>query len=302
LTPEELTKEKERLKEAIAGQTEVKVTSLYFQLFVKRGPDETSVELLWGDSYLKETMMDNALEFRISPNAFFQINTAAAEVCYQTISDLIELTPETVLLDICCGTGTIGLYLASRVKRVIGIELNGEAISDARVNAQVNGIKNAEYVKGRAEEMVAAVVKRYGPETDLVAIIDPPRAGLNASVVKALRATEGLKKLVYVSCEPRIAKQNLVDLCRLPSKAYRGVPFIPCKAIPVDMFPQTDHCEVLILYKRITMTSNGTPAPGEERLTPEPIGSPSDAQLSPTPAQVKTEPQSQSQTPVQAKD
>ena len=123
--------------------------------------------------------MDTSIEFRISPLAFFQINTIGAQICFESIADLIKPNPELILLDICCGTGTIGLCLASKVKKVIGIELNGDAISDAKFNAQSNSISNVQFIEGKAEEKIGSALDSCGYDSEIVAVIDPPRAGLS---------------------------------------------------------------------------------------------------------------------------
>ncbi|KAM6165254.1 tRNA (uracil-5-)-methyltransferase homolog A isoform 2-T2 [Erethizon dorsatum] len=143
-----------------------------------------------------------------------------------------------------------------KVKRVIGIELSQEAVEDARVNAHANELSNVEFHCGRAEDLVPALVSRLVSQ-QLVAILDPPRAGLHSKVILAVRRAENLKRLLYVSCNPRAAMGNFVDLCRAPSNRVKGTPFRPVKAMAVDLFPQTPHCEMLILFERVEYP-NGT--------------------------------------------
>ncbi|CAG2183770.1 unnamed protein product, partial [Oppiella nova] len=107
----------------------------------------------------------------------------------------------------------------------------------------MNGISNVEFIEGKAEEHVSSVLDSCG-DTPVVAVIDPPRAGLNNSIVRVLRSHPLLKRLVYVSCDPHKAIKNLIDLCRPPSKTYKGQPFVPMRAIPVDLFPHTNRCEL----------------------------------------------------------
>ncbi|XP_004694995.1 PREDICTED: tRNA (uracil-5-)-methyltransferase homolog A isoform X1 [Condylura cristata] len=226
------------------------VTCLYF---VKEGQRKTPsqeglpLEHIAGDRYIHEDLL--GLTFQISPHAFFQVNTLAAEVLYTVIQDWAQLDTESTVLDVCCGTGTIGLALAPKVKSVVGIELCQEAVEDARVNAHNNELSNVEFHCGRAEELVPALVSRLASQ-QLVAILDPPRAGLHSKVILAIRRAENLKRLLYVSCNPRAAMSNFVDLCRAPSNRVKGTPFRPVKAVAVDLFPQTPHCEMLILFER----------------------------------------------------
>lgn len=233
------------------------VTCLYF---VEEGQRKTPsqeglpLEHVAGDRCIQEDLL--GLTFQISPHAFFQVNTPAAEVLYTVIQDWARLEKGSTVLDVCCGTGTIGLALAQKVKKVIGIELSQEAVEDARVNARANELNNVEFHCGRAEDLVPALVSRLVSQ-QLVAVLDPPRAGLHSKVILAVRRAENLKRLLYVSCNPRAAMGNFVDLCRAPSNRVKGTPFRPVKAMAVDLFPQTPHCEMLILFERVEYPPNG---------------------------------------------
>uniref|UniRef100_A0A8B9NHM5 tRNA (uracil(54)-C(5))-methyltransferase n=1 Tax=Accipiter nisus TaxID=211598 RepID=A0A8B9NHM5_9AVES len=204
------------------------VTSLYFvEEGQRKSPnlEDLPLEHVAGDKYIYEELL--GLKFRISPHAFFQVNTQAAEVLYTAIREWAQLSQESTVLDICCGTGTIGISLAKKVKKVIGIELCQEAVQDAKVNAQINDSK----------------------------------------VILAIRRAEHLKKLIYVSCNPRAAMNNFVDLCRAPSNRVKGASFRPVKAMAVDLFPQTRHCELLIFFERVEY-ANGSSAEVPPDATP----------------------------------
>uniref|UniRef100_A0A673VNG0 tRNA (uracil-5-)-methyltransferase homolog A n=1 Tax=Suricata suricatta TaxID=37032 RepID=A0A673VNG0_SURSU len=164
-----------------------------------------------------------------------------------------------------------------KVKRVVGIELCQEAVEDARVNAQDNELSNVEFHCGRAEDLVPALVSRLASQ-QLVAILDPPRAGLHSKVILAVRKAENLKRLLYVSCNPRAAMGNFVDLCRAPSNRVKGTPFRPVKAVAVDLFPQTPHCEMLILFERVEYP-NGTGALELQDPPTQPLPGPPDNNL-----------------------
>ena len=112
----------------------------------QKGKPEPPVECIKGETFIKERLMD--LTFKISPQAFFQINTETAEKLYQEVSNVASLDQNTVLFDVCCGTGTIGLCLSSKVKEVHGIDIVEEAIKDANANAKANDITNAEFHAG----------------------------------------------------------------------------------------------------------------------------------------------------------
>lgn len=333
----------------------------------------------------------NGLKFCISPTAFFQVNTLAAEKLYCLAGDWASLGPDTLLFDICCGTGTIGLTLANRVGMVVGIEMNASAVSDAQRNAEINGIKNCRFICGKAEDVMGSVLKEYldsppkvdglldikeknnqeittstektdsivnASETDeesgigsgndksmctdpdttpienmdstdgtvepegktslectngkslsessadgitesetllkkscssenlitpvqhfknVVAIVDPPRAGLHPTVIKLLRTNSRLRRLVYISCNPESLVANAIELCTPSPVETKGnnrnnrlwrkmssatlarhrtksmpssEPFQPVKAMAVDLFPHTPHCELVMLLER----------------------------------------------------
>ena len=108
--------------------------------------------LVLGKPYIEERLFD--LTFRVSPYAFFQVNTPVAEILYKNIGDWLSLHENTLLLDVCCGTGTIGLCLANRVKHVIGVDIEASAIEDAKLNAQLNHITNCEFICSPAEKVM----------------------------------------------------------------------------------------------------------------------------------------------------
>ncbi|KAK3263439.1 hypothetical protein CYMTET_27754, partial [Cymbomonas tetramitiformis] len=188
------------------------------------------------------------------------VNTAAAEVLYHLVGDWAQCDAKTLLFDVCCGTGTIGLTLARRVARVVGIDIVEEAITDAKANAHMNGIENAEFVAGKAEETLPGLLEDFCKKlpssaedagaaeyNNVVAIVDPPRAGLHKKVLNALRRNEHLNRLVYVSCNPATLVENALKLCTPIDKIPA---FRPVKAVAVDLFPHTAHCEAVMLFER----------------------------------------------------
>jgi tRNA (uracil-5-)-methyltransferase len=142
--------------------------------------------------------------------------------------------------------------MAKHCKQVFGMEIIPEAIEDANINAKENKIENATFTVGSAEDHIFPLVKNanLGDQDDVIAIVDPPRNGLGIKAILQLRNTTKIKKIVYVSCSPKQAMKNLVDLAKKPSKILRGPPFIPKLAISVDMFPYTSHFEVVIVFER----------------------------------------------------
>ncbi|NXP33030.1 TRM2A methyltransferase, partial [Leiothrix lutea] len=251
------------------------VTSLYFvEEGQRKSPnlEDLPLEHVAGEKYIYEELL--GLKFRISPHAFFQVNTQAAEVLYTAIGEWAQLSQESTVLDICCGTGTIGISLAKRVKKVIGIELCQEAVQDAKANAQINELSNIEFYCGKAEDIVPSLMNVLAPQ-NVITIVDPPRAGLHSKVILALRRAEHLKKLIYVSCNPRAAMNNFVDLCRAPSNRVKGASFRPVRAMAVDLFPQTRHCELLIFFERVEYpdsSSAAAAAPAASEGTAAPCG------------------------------
>ncbi|KAH9525498.1 tRNA methyltransferase 2 [Bulinus truncatus] len=231
----------------------VSIKSLYFRLLGGKGlKDQKSIELLFGEPHVYETLMQ--LKFRISPEAFFQVNTAATEKLYELIADWCSVSPSTTVLDICCGTGTIGLSMAKKVKTVIGIEMCKPAIEDAMANATINDIPNAVFHCAKVEDIINKTISSLSQSDhqDVVAVVDPPRAGLHKEVLKSLRKCDSIRHLVYVSCNPESAMDNFVDIIRPETGRHKGRPFRMVKATPVDLFPGTKHCELVILYTRDT--------------------------------------------------
>ncbi|KAL7014055.1 hypothetical protein ACKWTF_015715 [Chironomus riparius] len=228
------------------------VTSLYYEEIEKRrsGQQGNIIKHIYGSTHVHDFI--HGLKFRISPSSFFQGNTKAAEKLYQEIIDLAAITPTTTVLDVCCGTGTIGLCCSKYAKEVHGMEIIPQAIEDAKHNAQVNEIKNSHFAVGSADDLIMLMVKNANVKDDesIVAIVDPPRAGLNTKSIQQLRNSKKIERLVYVSCSPRQVIKNFVDLCKNSTKSMKGVPFEPKIARAVDMFPNTNHCELVVLFER----------------------------------------------------
>lgn len=202
--------------------------------------------------------------FRISADAFFQVNRAAAEVLYGTVRDLCAPNHEVTrgraglggtLLDVCCGTGAIGITASPRVDRIIGVELVEQAVEDARCNAALSNVPNCEFIPGKAEAVLPDLMTRLSPAGvgPVAAVVNPSRAGLHHRVVRALRNQPAIRRLVYVSCKADgEAMRNFRELCCAADaqKKLTGEAFSPTLAVPVDMFPHTRHCELVLLFER----------------------------------------------------
>ncbi|XP_076647500.1 tRNA (uracil-5-)-methyltransferase homolog A [Halictus rubicundus] len=255
LTQEQLEELKSQLKDFFeTGKgSEAGITSLHFQIMNKKSRDglnQDNISHIAGSKCIEETLL--GMKFRVSPQAFFQVNTTAAEVLYKAAIELAAPNEDTALLDICCGTGTIGLAFSKHCGEVFGVEMVEDAIKDAKENVLANNVTNCEFFVGKAQYMLPPTIRRI-TKTDIIAVVDPPRAGLHQRALLTLRKTKKLSRLVYVSCDPRAAARNLIDLARATSKQYTGDPLVPVKAVAVDMFPHTKHCELLLCLQRLSV-------------------------------------------------
>lgn len=196
--------------------------------------------LVWGDQTIHlagaETITESlmGLDFKLSARSFLQLNPAQTEVLYEETAKALELAPDDTLIDAYAGIGTIGLSLASRVKDVRGMEIIPEAVDDTNENAHLNGITNAHYEVGKAEEILPKW-QEEGLSFDAL-VVDPPRAGLDDSLIKAILKTKP-RKFAYVSCGMASLARNLRRL----TSVYH-VDYIQ----PVDMMPQTARCEAVV--------------------------------------------------------
>ena len=195
------------------------------------------IRLLAGQSWIEEQIL--GLRYRISPLAFFQVNPQQTAQLYAVTLALAALTGSETVLDLYCGTGSISLLLARKAKRVIGIEVVAEAIADARVNAEINGIENVEFLTGEAEKLLPEMAAA-GLTAD-VAVVDPPRKGCAPALINTLIEL-GIDRIVYVSCNPATLAR---DIALLQPAGY------DLQAVqPVDMFPWTGHVETVVLMSR----------------------------------------------------
>jgi tRNA (uracil-5-)-methyltransferase len=193
--------------------------------------------------------------YEVHPNSFFQTNIATCELLYSRALEWASMGPNgkgsTALIDVCCGVGTIGISASKHCFKVVGVELVPEAVEDAKANALKNGTTNVSFVCGKAEEELTSVLEELAYRTpevkEIVAIVDPPRAGLHPAVLRALRTHSQISRLVYISCNPESLSENVAVLCA-PSGGTE--PFQPTRAVAVDMFPHTLHCEAIVELRR----------------------------------------------------
>lgn len=192
---------------------------------------------LWGSDYITDVLC--GLKFRISPLSFYQVNRNQAEKLYSKAAEYAGLTGSETVMDLYCGAGTIGLSMAEKAKEIIGVEIVPEAIEDAKINAELNGIKNARFICGDAAQ-AAEMLKNEGIRPDVI-ILDPPRKGCSPEMVKSAAEFKP-ERIVYVSCDPATLARD----CGL----FKDLGYTAVKATPVDMFPRTGHVETVVLLSQ----------------------------------------------------
>ena len=235
----------------VATSLEFPGKKAFVQELIQRHPEITTVVLncnqretsmvlgtkeitLYGEGYMEDELCGK--RFRISPQSFYQVNAKQCEVLYRTAIDAAHLTGAETLLDAYCGTGTIGLCASDGCKQLIGVELNADAIRDAKENARRNGVENARFLCDDAGRFMQKLAKE-GNAPDVV-MMDPPRAGSDQKFLQSLLMLKP-KRVVYVSCNPETLAR---DLRVLVDGGYRAE-----WATPVDMFPGTEHVETVVL-------------------------------------------------------
>ena len=192
-------------------------------------------QVLYGKGYIEDVLCGRV--FRISPRSFYQVNPAQTEKLYQKALEYAGLAGKETVLDAYCGTGTIGLIAAGQAGQVIGVELNGDAVRDAKQNAKRNEIKNIQFFQNDAGIFLRQMAADGKGQIDVL-FMDPPRAGSSEEFLKAV-AQVGPGKVVYVSCNP----ETLVRDLKILKKSGYGVQ----RAVGVDMFPFTRHVETVCL-------------------------------------------------------
>lgn len=192
---------------------------------------------IWGSDFIEDILC--GVKVRISPLSFYQVNRDQAENLYNKACEYAQLSENDTLLDLYCGAGTIGLSMAKKVKKLIGVEIIPEAIEDAKINAELNGIDNAEFICGDAPE-AAKILAERGIKPDVI-IVDPPRKGCAADLLDTIDGMNP-KRLVYISCDPATLAR---DCAILKEKGFEIQ-----KVTPVDMFPKTSHIETVVQLVR----------------------------------------------------
>lgn len=198
--------------------------------------NDLEIQVFKGNDYIYETM--DGLKFKVGPKSFYQTNTEQAFRLYSVVRDFAGLTGGELVYDLYTGTGTIANFVSRYARRVVGIEYVPEAIEDAKVNSELNGISNTLFFAGDMKDILTdGFISEHG--TPDVIITDPPRAGMHPDVVNTIIRT-GAGRIVYVSCNPATQARDLALLD----------PYYKVTAVqPVDMFPHTPHVENVVLLE-----------------------------------------------------
>lgn len=197
---------------------------------------------LYGPGYIEDYI--DEVKFRISPQSFYQVNPYSTELLYRKALDYADLTGKEIIWDLYSGIGTISLFLAQDAKKVIGVEIVPDAVSDAKINAEINGIGNVEFLEGAAEDIVPKYFSENpdaeGCKPDVI-VVDPPRKGCDMKLLKTMIEMNP-ERIVYVSCDSATLAR---DISLLSMSGYRMK-----EMTPVDMFPQTVHVETVVLMEK----------------------------------------------------
>jgi 23S rRNA (uracil1939-C5)-methyltransferase len=195
---------------------------------------------LWGEPYITDSIGE--VNYQISPLSFYQVNPVQTKKLYDLALEYADLNGDEVVWDLYCGIGTISLFLAQRAMQVYGVEIIPQAIEDAKKNAELNGIRNAEFFVGAAEEILPKKYKEEKIKADVI-VVDPPRKGCDQSLLDTILAMAP-KRVVYVSCDPATLARDLKYLCERDYELTR--------VRAVDQFSHSTHVETVVLlsYKK----------------------------------------------------
>ncbi len=215
------------------------ITSLMYVINSKRNDslNDQDPVLYKGDDHIVEEM--DGLKFRIGPKSFYQTNTKQARVLYSVVRQFAALTGKEIVYDLYTGTGTIANFIARMAEKVTGIEYVADAVSDARINSEINDIRNTSFFSGDIKDILSEEFVKENGHPDVI-ITDPPRAGMHEDVVASVLNTAP-ERIVYVSCN---VSTQARDLALLSGRYYVAA------VQPVDMFPHTHHVENVVLLKR----------------------------------------------------
>lgn len=231
----------QKLKE-LEGMTSITVSPNTRRTNVIMGD---SYKVLWGKPFISDYI--GKVKYQISPLSFYQVNPLQTEKLYGLALEYADLKGEETVWDLYCGIGTISLFLAKQAKQVYGVEIVPQAVLDARNNAKINGITNAEFIEGRAEEILPEYYRRYAEEhgeekayADVI-VVDPPRKGCDEALLRVILRMQP-EKVVYVSCDSATLARDMRYLC--------GGGYEVKKIRAIDQFPHSVHVETCVLLGR----------------------------------------------------
>jgi len=224
------------------GSSDVKVDSLSFSVNMERTNVimGTKIVDVYGSGYIEDYIGD--IKFRISPLSFYQVNPVQTEKMYGAALEFADLSGTENVWDLYCGIGTISLFMSQKAKKVYGVEIIPEAIRDAKQNAEINGIDNAEFYVGAAEEVLPKWYDEHPKERIDVVCVDPPRKGCDEKALATI-VQMAPEKLVYVSCDSATLARDV--------KYLRANGYELKHVRPVDNFPQTVHVETVMLLQKV---------------------------------------------------
>ncbi len=227
----------------IPGMTSITVSPNHKQTNVIMGE---SYEVLWGQPFITDSI--GAVKYQISPLSFYQVNPVQTEKLYGLAMEYADLKGQETVWDLYCGIGTISLFLAQKAGKVYGVEIVPQAVEDARRNAEINGIENAEFYVGKAEEVLPGYYERYEKEhpgeqahADVI-VVDPPRKGCDEVLLKTMADMQP-ERIVYVSCDSATLARDLKYLCGRGYEVKKGR--------VVDQFGMSVHTEVVCLLSKL---------------------------------------------------
>ncbi len=238
----------------VTGASEFKSKNNFCKALLERHPEITTIVqnvnnnftslvlgekqvVLYGDGYITDELM--GFKFRISPKAFYQINYQGTQILYGKALEFAEINKDDVVMDAYSGVGTIGIIASKFAKEVISVELNKDAVKDARKNAAINNLSNVRFFCADATDFLLGAAKE-NIKIDVV-LMDPPRAGSTVAFMKSVCEIMP-RKVVYVSCNPETLARDLLYFSKNGYKVK--------KIQPVDMFPHTAHLETVVLLSR----------------------------------------------------
>ena len=231
-----------KAKELVKALVQIKnMTSVSYSINEKNTNVIMGTEIvpLWGKETIQDAIGD--ISFSISPLSFYQVNPVQTKKLYELAVEYAQLTGKETVWDLYCGIGTISLFMARRAGRVYGVEIIPQAIRDAKENAERNGIKNAEFFVGKAEEVLPEKYAREGISADVI-VVDPPRKGCDEKCLETMLKMRP-ERIVYVSCDSATLARDL--------KLLREGGYEPVRVRAVDQFPMSVHVETVVLLSKV---------------------------------------------------